>query len=114
MKYKLSRTLGIQVPPDGFTQEEKELEDLISGNVMRTVYSKLPTTRMKFIVAAHYELGYPQQLIAEVLGVKQPTLAEELNLIKMVLSGHHYRPRKFKDGLNSEHLLSFLVNSIGL
>lgn len=110
MKYKAAKVLGLQEPSDGYTPEEKELEVLIANNTIQTLYAKLPTSRMKFIVAAHFELGYSQELLAEMLNVKQPTLKEEIELIKMVLQGYKYQPRKFKDGLKVEDVISILLH----
>lgn len=110
MKYNLARSIGLKEPPDGYTPEEVELEVLIANNTIETLYAKLPTSRMKFIVAAHFELGYPQEVVAEILGIKQPTLFEEIELIKMVLNGYKYKPRKFKDEVSTEDVLAVIAS----
>lgn len=110
MKYKLAKAIGINEPPDGYTTEEVQLEMLIANNTIETLYAKLPTSRMKFIVAAHFELGYPQEVVAEILGIKQPTLFEEIELIKMVLNGYKYKPRKFRDEVTTEDVLAMIAS----
>lgn len=57
---------------------------------------------MKFIVAAHYELGYTQEMLAEILGVTQASISLELKTIRDVFMGRsrrskHGKPYKPKD-----------------
>lgn len=113
MKYKLSKVLGFGEPTDGLSDLEKQLEDVISNNTVQSLYAKLPTARMKFIVAAHFELGYTQEMLAEMLKVRQATLNEEIELIKMVVLGYNYKPRKFKDKFKSEDLLALMAHLVG-
>jgi hypothetical protein len=94
MNYKLARVAGIKSPIDGYTLEERVLEKLLTESTIRSLYAKLPTFRMKAIVALHFELGYPQELVADMMGVAQPSLVDEIALIQQVLLGKIYRPRK--------------------
>lgn len=112
MKYKLSKVLGFQEPSDGLSDLEKQLQVLIINSTVQTLYAKLPTARMKFIVAAHFELGYTQDMLAEMLGVRQETLKEEIELIKMVVLGYKYKPRKFKDNLTPADVLHILTTLV--
>lgn len=109
MKYRMSKALGLNTPPDGFTPEEVEIEAIIARETIESLYKKLPTYRMKFIVATHFDLGWPQELLADILGIKQPTLKEEIELIKMVILGYKYKPRKFKDQVTLENVLNMLT-----
>jgi hypothetical protein len=50
---------------------------------------------MKFLVAAHFELGYSQEMLAEILGISQPAVSQELRYIRDVFIG---RSRRSKQG----------------
>lgn len=104
MKYKPS-ALGILTPPDGLSDMEKELQKALMEESLKLLYSKLPTSRMKFVVAAHFELGYSQQLVADILGIAQPSLQDEIAHIKRVLTGKPYRPHKVKEVVTVEDIL---------
>ena len=109
MNYKTIRRMGIQEPPDGYTVEEQALAQILAENTLQTLYSKLPTPRMKFIVAAHFELGHSQVAVAEMLGVSQPALKDEINLIQRVLLGKPYQTRKKKSVVRVEDLMKLLM-----
>ena len=109
MNYKTIKRVGISEPIDGFLDIEKELAFLLAENTIQSLYSKLPTPRMKFIVAAHFELGYPQEDVAQMLGVRQSSLVDEINLIRRVLLGKPYKPRKTKNVIKQEELLKTLI-----
>lgn len=108
MKYK-SGGLGILTPSDGYTEEEKLLQRIITEESLKTLYNKLPTSRMKFIVAAHYELGYSQEIVAEILGIRQPSLQDEINHIRRVLRGNPYKPHKHKGTIKIEDLMKLCL-----
>lgn len=109
MKYKAGSVIGIHTPIDGFTEEEKLLKRVIEEESLKTLYAKLPTSRMKFVVAAHYELGYPQELVAEILGIKQPSLQDEIQHIRRVLRGDPYKPKKKKAVVKIEDLMKLCL-----
>lgn len=109
MKYKLDAVIGFQTPGDGLTETEKALKGVIAQESVKILYSKLPTSRMKFIVAAHYELGYSQQMVADILGIKQSSLYDEIYHIRRVLKGNPYKPHKHKGTIKVEDLLSLCL-----
>ena len=76
---------------------------------VESLYQKLPTNRMKFIVAAHFELGYPQDLVAQMLNITQPSLSDEINLIQRVLRGKEYKPRKKDARVKIEDVLKMIL-----
>lgn len=96
MARNISAVLGFKTPSDGKTKEEKLLEKEISQNTVYSLYSKLPTSRMKFIVAAHFELGYTQEMIAEILSTSQPNISAEIKTIQDVFIGRSRRSRQGK------------------
>ena len=104
MNYRLAKVIGIKGPVDGYTVEEKQIEKLLAEVTIHSLYAKLPTSRMKFIVAAHFELGYPQDLVAKMLGMKQPSLVDEIALIQRIILGKDYTPRKKKAEMPQEEL----------
>lgn len=112
-KYNFSKFLGFNEPEDGYTLVEEKLRDLISNNTVQMIYAKLPTSRMKFLVAAYYELGYTQEMLSDILDVQPQTLQEELDLIKMVLMGYKYTPRKFKDDVKTSDVLKIMLTLRG-
>ncbi len=108
MNYKTLRRVGIQVPNDA-TVEELELASVLANNTIQSLYAKLPTPRMKFIVAAHFELGHTQTEVSEMLGITQPALKDEINLIQRVLLGKPYQPRKKKATVRIEDVMKMLL-----
>lgn len=109
MKRELSKRLGLKTPVDGLTEEEKQLADLIGNNVVETIYAKLPTARMKAVVALHFELGYDQETIGQMFGVRQEQIALDIRNIKKVLTGKSYHPHKPKVKLRVEDVMSMLM-----
>jgi len=114
MNYKLLRRLGINEPPDGYTAEEEKLAELLGEHTVQSLYAKLPNSRMKFIVATHFELGYPQDLVAEMLGISQPSLVDQIGLIQKVFLGKEYnarnKPKKFRGNtMRIEDLYRFML-----
>lgn len=101
--------MGLGTPSDGLTDTEKALKSVIEQESLRTLYSKLPTSRMKFVVAAHYELGYSQELVADILGIKQPSLQDEIQHIRRVLSGQPYKPHKHKGYVRLEDVMKVIL-----
>lgn len=109
MKYKFSAVIGMGTPSDGLDDTEKELQRVIQEESLKTLYSKLPTSRMKFVVAAHFDLGMSQQLVADILGIQQPSLQDEINHIKRVLSGKPYKPHKHKGTVKIEDVMKAIM-----
>lgn len=109
MKYKFSAVIGMGTPTDGLDDTEKELQRVIQEESLKTLYAKLPTSRMKFVVAAHYDLGMSQQLVADILGITQPSLQDEINHIRRVLSGQSYKPHKHKGTVRMEDVFKALM-----
>ncbi len=102
MKAKMSKIIGFRTPEDGLTPEEKQIELLVGTMAVENLYAKLPTSRMKAIVAMHFELGYPQQVIAAVFNVDQSRIAHEIRIIKKIFLNkdtekyNPFKPRKPK------------------
>lgn len=84
MKVKMNKILGLHIPSDGLTNDEKEIAHLLSINTINNLYGKLPTSRMKAIVAMYFELGYSQEAVAEVFKVNRSRIAQEIDLIKKI------------------------------
>jgi len=103
------RRLEIQTPPDGFTQEESMIARLMYENTIQTVYAKLPTSRMKAIVAMHFELGYTQEMIAEIFAISQERINEEIGNIKKILMGKPFRARREKPQIAIKDLISICM-----
>lgn len=103
------KDLGVGTPDDGYSQLEKNLLSAITSEGIKGIYAKLPTSRMKFIVAAHFELGYPQEFVAEMLKIKQPSLQDEIKHIRRVLTGQPYRPHKHKGTITLEDLMKMVL-----
>lgn len=106
--FKRAQVVGLKQPQDGFTKEEETIYTLLTDHTIASLYAKLPTPRMKAIVALHFELGYPQTLVAEIFGVAQPTIVDEIELIRQVLKGRMYKPKKKPKQVKSEDLLKLM------
>jgi len=106
----MDKVLGIAEPPDGFTPEEKVLLQLAGEHTVESIYAKLPTSRMKAVVAMHFELGYNQEMLARIFNVTQEQIALEIRNIQKVLLGKPYRPHKPKNVIRVEDLLSLCLN----
>ena len=79
------------IPPDGFTVEEQQIIETITVD---HIYKKLPTSRMKAIVAMHFELGYPQEWVADIFKVSQEQIALDIRNIREILLGRKvHEPR---------------------
>lgn len=109
MKRSLINYLGIQQPIDGYTEEEKVLEKLLVETTVHSMYAKLPTNRMKFIVAAHFELGYPQELLSDMLGISQERIVVEIGNIRKILLGKPFKPYKQKGKISVDQLLELCM-----
>jgi len=94
MKYRVSKLIGIQPPTDGFNEMEEQLAKVLAENTIQTLYAKLPTNRMKAIVALHFELGYPQELVADMFGVGQDQIAQDVRMVRKVMLGHKYQKHR--------------------
>lgn len=113
MRLQMNPLVGIQTPPDGFTDEEREISRLAAEHTIQSVYGKLPTARMKAIVALHFELGYNQELVADMLNVTQSQISREIDLVRKVLTGkpsrskhgRAYTPRRPKQTIRVHDLL---------
>jgi hypothetical protein len=110
MKRELSKRLGIKIPNDEVTPEEKELVDILCNNVIEEIYCKLPTDRMKAITAMHFELGYDQETLGKMFKVKQEQIALDIRNIKKVLLGKPYRPHKRKKQLTLDQVLTLIAS----
>lgn len=117
MRLPTNQVLGIKTPPDGFTDMEKALIEALGDHSVESLYAKLPTSRMKFIVAAHFELGYDQEVLARILGITQEMVHWEIDLIRKVLknepsrsrTGAPYKPRRTKEKVDVEDILAMMV-----
>lgn len=92
---KMAKVMGFGTPPDGLTEEERQIEKLIGTMAIENLYGMLPTSRMMAIVAMHFELGYPQDAIAAAFRCEQTAIAKEINTIKRVFlkNGKYQRAR---------------------
>lgn len=102
----MTARVGIQIPPDGFTELEKELSKIVAANTVQSLYAKLPTSRMKAIVALHFELGYTEEEVAEMFGISQERLSVEITNIKKILTGKRFRPHMKPNSIRMADLIS--------
>lgn len=109
MKHRISKILEFKTPPDGMTDEEKKIEKVLGDATIQVMYSKLPTARMKAITALHFELGYKQEVVAEIFGISQPAIVQELNVIRAILMGKRHRPHTNAMKLSVEDLLNIIA-----
>lgn len=80
----MSFQIPVQEPPDGFDQMEKAfLRQLIIN-----IYRVLPNPEDKFIMIAIHEMGYPQEVVAQMLGKSQVIVSGRLKRIKAFLKTH--------------------------
>ena len=112
MTPKTNKILGINPPPDGFNEEEDKIAKLVYEHTVESLYAKIPTARMKAIVAMHFELGYTQETVARVFGISQARVNEEIGNIRKVLMGKPFRPRKEKVRFKAEDLISYCYNVV--
>lgn len=109
MKHRVSKILEFKTPTDGLTEEEKKIEKVLGDATIQLLYSKLPTSRMKAITALHFELGYKQEVIAEMFGISQPAIVQECNIIRAILTGKKHRPHAVAMKLSVEDLLAIIT-----
>ncbi len=109
MKHRLSKILGIKEPDDGFTEEEEMIARTLSEYTVQDIYAKLPTSRMKAVVALHFELGYPQETIANIFHVSQEQIALEVENIRKVLRGDRYKPHQVLPTVRAEDLIQMII-----
>jgi DNA-directed RNA polymerase specialized sigma24 family protein len=112
MTPKTNLLLEISCPPDGFTEEEDKITKLVFEHTVESLYAKLPTARMKAIVAMHFELGYTQEMVARVFGISQARINEEIGNIRKVLTGKPFRARKEKVKFKAVDLISYCYNVV--
>jgi hypothetical protein len=93
---KMSEHMGFEYPSDGLTPEEKAIERTVAELSLHEIYGRLPNNKLKALVAMHFELGYPQDMLAKVFGVDQSMISRELEIVRMILKGKAYRPHKPK------------------
>lgn len=106
MKHRsLPDILGFKYPPDGYTDEEKQISKIIGDLTLTEIYKKLPTSRMKALVALHYDCGYPQELIGTIFDISQERVVEELGNIRKIFLGKSFRPHKPKTKISVDQLL---------
>lgn len=110
MKRTIAKRLGFRTPPDGYTEEEKILQDLICERVVDELYGKMPTSRMKAILAMHFELGYDQETLGKVFGVTQEQVALDIANIRKLLLGKPYKPHKRKQSIKKEDLIKMMIS----
>ena len=109
MRRQRQGLLGLNTPPDGFTEEERAIKHLLFENTVHSIYAKLPTSRMKAIVALHCELGYTQEMVARMFGVTQEQISQEIGNVKRILTGKRYRPHKRKPVIDVQDLLNICL-----
>lgn len=112
MKRQMSQILGIRTPADGFTNDEKQIVDQLVNMSVSNIYAKLPTARMKAIVALHFELGYDQSCVADIFEVSQSQISQEIETIRKVLSGGKYRPHRQSRTIKPAFLLKMLMQMV--
>jgi predicted DNA-binding protein YlxM (UPF0122 family) len=112
MKHPMSHRLQLIRPPDGMTPEEKEIERELGNAVVYSIYSRLPTTRMKAIVALHFECGYTQEDVAEIFGVTQEQIYLDILNIRKVLTGEKYKPQRQVSNVGIEDVMAMLTTMI--
>lgn len=109
MKREISKRMGLRMPPDA-TPEEFEFADLLPDLVFDSIYGRLPTDRMRALVAMHFELGYDQVSLAKLWGVSQPAIAYEIEIIRQILKGKKHKPQKRKKGIDTNDLLKLIYH----
>ena len=110
MRSQRQGLLGIKNPPDGFTDEEETIKHLLFENTVHSIYAKLPTSRMKAIVALHCELGYTQEMVAKMFSVTQEQISQEIANVRKILKGKKYRPHKRKPVIEVKDLLNICLS----
>lgn len=75
------------VPPDGFT----DAEEIIIRSALSEIYMHVPDPMTKFIIAAHFECGYTQCEVADMLKVSQPLVVKKIKRARAILEKLHLR-----------------------
>lgn len=73
----MSFPVPIQPPADGFDK----MEQAFLRQMVIDVFRKIPRTEDKFIVMAIHGMGYPQEVVAEMLGKSQVRICVQLKKI---------------------------------
>lgn len=73
----MSFVCPIQPPSDGFDK----MEQAFLKQMVIDMYKSIQNTEDKFIMIAHYELGYPQDVVAEMLGKSQVMVSTRIQKI---------------------------------
>jgi len=73
-----------QPPTDGFTT----MEVAFLKRMVIDVYKIIPRAEDKFILIAVQEMGYPQEVVAQMLGKSQNTICARLQKIKIFIRNH--------------------------
>jgi DNA-directed RNA polymerase specialized sigma subunit len=71
----------IQPPADGFDK----MEQVFLRQTIIRMYRVVKSSRDKFILIAIHEMGYPQEAVAEMLGISQVTICNRLQKIRQFL-----------------------------
>jgi DNA-directed RNA polymerase specialized sigma subunit len=109
MKYKPA-ALGMGTPSDGLLDEEKELQTIITRESLRRLYKKLPTFKMRFIVATHFDAGMSQEDVADIMGITQASLNDVyIRAIRRVLKGQPYKPQKHRPKVDLKVAMQHLL-----
>jgi predicted DNA-binding protein YlxM (UPF0122 family) len=98
-------------PIDGLTPEEKKIIPQLGKLTVSRMYAKMPTNRLKAIMALYYECEYSQETIGEIFGINQSRVAQEIGLIKDILCGRVLITdmRFSRKKLKVEDVLSYLL-----
>ena len=80
----MSFPMPVPEPPDGFDPMEKAfLRQLIVN-----MYKILPKGDDRFIMIAIHEMGYSQDVVAQMIGKSQVMVTTRLKIIKKFLRNH--------------------------
>lgn len=74
-------------PPDGFNGQE----ELILRSALTEIYKHIPDPVTKFIIVSHFECGYTQMEVADMLKVSQPLIVKRIKRAREVLKKLHRR-----------------------
>lgn len=80
----MSFPLPVQEPTDGFDPMEKAF----LRQMVIDIYKILPNPEDKFIMLAIHDMGYPQEVVAEMLNTSQVTISIRIKSIKSFLRKH--------------------------
>lgn len=74
-------------PPDGFSVQE----ELILKSALTEIYKHIPDPITKFIIVTHFECGYTQMEVADMLKVSQPLIVKRIKKAREILRKLHHR-----------------------